>query len=138
MSTLWTPEGEHRVGAPPPTSGETAPPAPSGEPAAAAEAEALREELLAASVEDIVANHCFGLFQLAALHLDAKPPSLDKARLAIDALGGIVDTVGDRLGQHAETLRGALASIRLAFVELSKAGDGDGAGASGDGSAAAP
>jgi hypothetical protein len=31
----------------------------------------------------------------------------------------MVDTLGDRLGESAPTLQGALAQIRLAFVELS-------------------
>ena len=30
----------------------------------------------------------------------------------------MVDTLGDRLGESAPTLQGALAQIRLAFVEL--------------------
>jgi hypothetical protein len=141
VSSLWTPEGEHRVGEsvantdevdrrPPLEEQEEAPPDE-------ADVEALREELLTAPVEDIVANHCFGLFQIAALHLDARPPSLDKARLAIDALGGIVDTVGDRLGPHADTLKGALSSIRLAFVEISKPRDGEGPATPASGDAAA-
>jgi len=84
----------------------------------AAEREALERELAAAPAEDIVANHCFGLFQLAALYLTQSPPDLAKAKLAIDALGAVVDTLGDRLGESAPTLQGALAQIRLAFVEL--------------------
>jgi hypothetical protein len=66
------------------------------------------------------------------LHLGARPPNLEKARLSIDALGGVVDTVGDRLGAHSETLKGALSSIRLAFVEIAKPGDGEGAPSAGD------
>ncbi|MGB9111429.1 MAG: hypothetical protein WCF24_01730 [Acidimicrobiales bacterium] len=127
MSTLWTPEGEHRVSEQTADDADRRPP---GEeraetPADEADVEALREELLAAPVEDIIANHCFGLFELAALHLGASAPNLEKARLAIDALGGVVDTVGDRLGAHSETLKDALSSIRLAFVEISKPRDGE-------------
>lgn len=137
MSSLWTPEGEHRVGESPTSAAQTERLPPSTEHAEAPLSEAdvaeLRRELLAAPVEDIIANHGFGLFQLAALHLDERPPNLEPARLAIDALGGIVDALGDRLGPHADTLRGALSSIRLAFVELSKPRDGEGASASGDG-----
>jgi hypothetical protein len=139
VSTLWTPEGEHRVGEPATKAEASEHRAPAGAErageSAEAEAEQLRQELLAAPVEDIIANHCFGLFQLAALHLDANPPNLDKARLAIDALGGIVDTLGDRLGANAETLKGALSSIRLAYVELSKPNDGESAAAPPGGSA---
>jgi hypothetical protein len=85
----------------------------------AAEREALERELAAAPAEDIVANHCFGLFQLAALYLTQRPPALAKAKLAIDALGAVVDTLSGRLGESAPTLEGALAQVRLAFVELS-------------------
>jgi hypothetical protein len=138
VSSLWTPEGEHRVGEPSASKEQTQDRAPADErragPLDEAEVDALRHELVTAPVEDIVANHCFGLFQLAALHLDEHPPNLEKARLAIDALGGIVDAVGDRLGSHTETLKGALSSIRLAFVELSKP-DGEGVAVSGDGDA---
>ena len=38
-------------------------------------------------VEVVVANHAFGLFELAALHLSLQPPQLDEARVAIDAGG---------------------------------------------------
>ena len=124
MSTLWTPEGEHevagsttqRVPATPPS--EPPPPADQG-PEKDQDLEKLERELVATPVEAIIANHCFGLFQLAALHLSQRPPNLDEARLAIDAFGAIVDTLGERLGESAETLRGALSQARLAFVELS-------------------
>lgn len=75
--------------------------------------------LAAAPAEDVVANHCYGLFELAALHLSQQPPQLEKARLAIDALGFVVDGLGDRLGQHAPALAEGLAQIRLAFVRIS-------------------
>ncbi len=75
-----------------------------------------------------MANHCYGLFELAAVYLSQTPPLLDQARLAIDALGYLVDGLGERLGEAAGTLKDALAQIRLAFVELARAG-GDAAGA---------
>ena len=139
MSSLWTPEGEHRV----PRPGEAAPGAggssgPGGPPPAGAGAEpatisaedlAAEEELLevakhlaAAPAEDVVANHCYGLFELAALHLSQQPPQLDKARLAIDSLGLLVDGLGDRLGQHAGALAEGLSQLRLAFVRIAAAG----------------
>ena len=45
----------------------------------------LEAELAQAPVEVVIANHAFGLFQLAALHLSQQPPQLPQARLAIDA-----------------------------------------------------
>jgi hypothetical protein len=79
------------------------------------------KHLAAAPAEDVVANHCYGLFELGALHLSQLPPQLDKARLAIDALGMIVDGLGERLGQHAPALAEGLSQIRLAFVQISSA-----------------
>ena len=54
-----------------------------------------------------MANHCYGLFELAAVYLSQTPPLLDQARLAIDALGCLVDGLGDRLGEPAGTLNDA-------------------------------
>jgi hypothetical protein len=68
--------------------------------------------------EDVVANHCYGLFELAALHLSQQPPQLEKAQLSIDALGLVVDGLGERLGQHAKPLSDGLTQIRLAFVRI--------------------
>ena len=59
-----------------------------------------------------MANHCYGLFELAALHLSQQPPQLEKARLAIDALGLLVDGLGERLGQHAEGLVDGLSQLQ--------------------------
>ena len=90
----------------------------------AAEEELLEvaKHLAAAPAEDVVANHCYGLFELAALHLSQQPPQLDKARLAIDSLGLLVDGLGDRLGQHATALAEGLSQLRLAFVRIAAAG----------------
>ena len=90
----------------------------------AAEEELLEvaKHLAAAPAEDVVANHCYGLFELAALHLSQQLPQLDKARLAIDALGLLVDGLGDRLGQHAGALTEGLSQLRLAFVRIAAAG----------------
>jgi len=147
VSSLWTPEGEHRVerdDAPPPAAPAESPRAeaePPGEPgdeeALRAEFAELERQLLEAPVEEVIANHCYGLFQLAALHLGQQPPNLDKARLAIDALGGVVDALGARLGEQSQSFVDGLAQLRLAYVQLhgaagNGAAGGDGAGA-GDG-----
>jgi len=90
------------------------------------ELQAARAELAAIPVPDIVANHAVGLWQLAILHLTPDPepdgtpvePRLAEASLAIDALGALVDVLGDRLAPHTETLREAVTQLRLAFVQL--------------------
>jgi hypothetical protein len=89
--------------------------------AAEEELEEVAKHLAAAPAEDVVANHCYGLFELAALHLSQQPPQLDKARLAIDSLGLLVDGLGDRLGQHAGPLAEGLTQLRLAFVRIAAA-----------------
>lgn len=67
----------------------------------------------------VVTNHVMGLYELAAIHLASAPPDLHQARLAIDAVGLLVDGLGDRLGDDADTLAEALSTLRLAFVQLS-------------------
>jgi hypothetical protein len=133
MSTIWTPSGEQPIRREDP-SGQ-APPSPpsrggagpgggdegdlSPEEVAALQAEVQRE-LLEAPAAVVVANHCIGLFQLAALHLDQEQPRLEEARLAIDALGAIVESLGPRLGESERPLQDALANLRMAFVEVQR------------------
>ena len=51
-------------------------------------------------------------------------PDLVQASVAIDALAAIVETLGSRLGDDESTLRDALAQLRLAFVQVTKATGG--------------
>jgi hypothetical protein len=94
-----------------------------------AQMEALRQELANTPAALIVANHAFGLFELAAVHLSEQPPHLEDARLAIDALTALVDNLKGRLGESEGQLAEGLAQLRLAFVQISaaaKAGPADG------------
>lgn len=81
--------------------------------------EELRRQLLATPAAVVIANHAYGLFELAAIHLSEQPPHLDDARLAVDALGALVGALGERLGEAGSALHDALAQIRLAFVQIS-------------------
>jgi len=83
-----------------------------------------RERLSSAPAELIVANHAMGLYELGAIHLSSTPPKLDEASLAIDAFAALVDGLGDRLGPEAGTMRDALASIRMAFVQVKSSVNG--------------
>ncbi len=87
-----------------------------------AEIDQLRTQLLSTPPSVVVANHAYGLFELAALHLSARPPGLDAARLAIDAMGALVEGLTGRLGEAEHSLVQALNQIRLAFVQISSAG----------------
>ena len=75
--------------------------------------------LRATPPEIVVANHVFHLLELAALHLSSEPPQLVQAQLVIDAVAGLLQAVGNRLGEHSELLREGLTQIRLAYVRLS-------------------
>jgi len=78
----------------------------------------MRAELAAAPVEVVVANHCYGLFELAAVYLSQQPPLVDQARLAIDALGCLVDGLEGRLGEGEDALKEGLTNLRLAYVQI--------------------
>ena len=80
--------------------------------------EEARRRVAEAPVEVVITNHVMGLYELAAIHLSAAEPDLAAAALAIDAVGCLVEGLGDRLGPEAATMRDALANIRMAFVEV--------------------
>lgn len=137
MSSLWTPGGEHSVPPSPPPPDRPAPRGPEDvEPSEEEVAQALgemRTRIAATPVVDIITEHAAALLELAVLHLglDADAgtssrhrPNLGEASLAIDAMAGLVEGLGPRLGPHAGHLAAALASLRLAFVRES--GDGSG------------
>ena len=78
----------------------------------------LQQQLANTPAAEVVANHCFGLFELAALHLSLAPPQLAEASVAIDALNAIVEALPGRLGEHEGQLKEGLASLKLAFVQI--------------------
>lgn len=121
MSSLWTPGGERPV---PPPGGDGPDGEGDGSDRPLTEAEvaeqmaALRDELAKTPAAAIVANHAYGIFELAALHLSLQPPQLSEAQLAIDALTALVDGLPGRLGEHEAELKSALAQLKLAFVQI--------------------
>lgn len=78
----------------------------------------VRRQLAEVPASVVVTNHVMGLYELAAIHLSADPPDLVQAALAIDSVACLVDSLGDRLGDGASTMRDALANIRIAFVQI--------------------
>ncbi|HVF76589.1 MAG TPA: hypothetical protein VM938_16250 [Acidimicrobiales bacterium] len=119
MSTIWTPGGEVPVGGgPEPAAGAAGEPGPVDEAEFEAKMDQLRQQLAEAPAEVVIANHCFGMFELAAIHLSLQPPKLAEAQLAIDALGAVIEGLAGRLGEEEQQLRDGLAQLRLAFVQI--------------------
>jgi hypothetical protein len=83
--------------------------------------EETRRRLAGVPAEVVITNHVMGLYELAAIHLGANPPDLGQAALAIDAVGCLVEGLGERIGPEYETLNVALSNIRLAFVQIKNA-----------------
>jgi hypothetical protein len=111
MSSLWTPSGEHlpekeREG------GDQPPPAPQ------AEIDAIRRQLASTPAEIVMANHFYGIFELATIYLSQTPPMLFEARLAIDGLGSLLDGLKGRLGEAEPSLLEGLSQVRLAYVQV--------------------
>jgi hypothetical protein len=122
MGSLWTPSGEHfpKKEGPDGAGGLPGGGAGGGEDDAEAQAslDAMRAQLANTPAEIVVANHCYGLFELAAIYLSQSPPMLFEARLAIDGLGYLLDGLQGRLGEAEVSLRESLSQLRLAFVRL--------------------
>jgi uncharacterized protein with GYD domain len=119
VSSLWTPDGEHSL----PEGDDdddqaTVREVSEAERRVAEELSEARRRVAEVPVEEVVANHAMGLFELAAIHLSQQPANLADASLAIDSLGYLVEGLGDRLGENAGILRDALAQIRMAFVQV--------------------
>ena len=78
----------------------------------------LRSELQDANPAIVIANHCYGLFELAAVYLSAVPAKLAEAQVAIDALALLIEGLGERLAPANVELADGLASLRLAYVQI--------------------
>ncbi|MGH9224655.1 MAG: hypothetical protein ACRD2W_12955 [Acidimicrobiales bacterium] len=135
MSTIWTPSGERPIGREPDPQPQAATPGqtPSGagddlseptEEELAAHFAAVQQQLLATPASVVIANHCIGLFQLAVLHLEQDPPNLSDAKLAIDGMAAVVETLGPRLGEEEPPMREALTQLRLAYVQRQRMAGG--------------
>ena len=130
MSTFWTPSGERpipREEAPVASQPAAEPYGPGEEPLdeeMQAELLAMQQQMLRTPAAIVVANHCIGLIELAALHLGQDPPTLAEAQVAIDALAGMIDAVGPRMGENGPPLRQALNQMRMAYIEARNATPG--------------
>ena len=130
MSTIWTPSGERPIRREPEPPPQAAAPSPledddlrePTEEELAAHFAAVQRQLLETPASVVIANHCIGLFQLAVLHLEQEPANFPDAKLAIDGMGAIVETLGPRLGEEEAPMREALSQLRLAYVQRQRMG----------------
>ena len=80
-----------------------------------------RARILATEASTVVANHAFGIYELAAIHLTADEPKLSEAQVAIDALNALVQGLAGRLGENETVLTDALQQAQLLFVQRTEA-----------------
>ena len=131
--SIWTPHGEHdvpeerndgtdpdEVSANPPGFDDLTPEEQEQARMMAAELAEVRKRLSETPAEDVIANHVMGIYELAAIHLSNEPPSIDSAKIAIDAMSAILTGLQGRLGQNENVLREALQQIQVAFVQISE------------------
>ena len=78
----------------------------------------MRRQLAGTPADVVIANHCYGLFELAAVYLSQMPPMLPKARLAIDAMTAVIEGLEGRLGDSEPQLLEGLSQLRLAYVQI--------------------
>lgn len=116
--SLWTPDGEHPI---PPAGGAPADDLTEEQQeqarVMAKEMAEARAQLLEAEVATVITNHALGIYELAALHITAEKPDMVEARLAVDALGALVEGLSGRLGDGEPTLVEALANIKIGYVQ---------------------
>jgi hypothetical protein len=80
-------------------------------------AEKFAEQIRQLKIEDIVLSTMSTLGQLAYAKLDAK--DLDQARLAIDAIAALLQTVEGRVeAQALRDFKQLLANVRLGFASM--------------------
>ena len=80
----------------------------------------VRQRILETPVEAMVVQHLIGLFEIAAIHLNAENPDLSSVRLAIDAMDGALSAAEGRLGDAEEAMQQMLHQARMAYVQVSQ------------------
>jgi hypothetical protein len=79
------------------------------------EARRMVEEIRRVPSADWVLSNLMTLVNVASVKLEAG--DLDGAQLAIDALGGILDAVGSRLGENEAPLRQVATQLKMAYAQ---------------------
>jgi hypothetical protein len=76
----------------------------------------VQRQLLSVPAAQIIVNHLMGLYELAAVHLDQPEPQFEEARLAIDAMGALLEVTQHRLGEAGTEMREALTVLQTFYV----------------------
>ncbi len=133
--SLWTPDGEHEVTKETnrnpdhrvedenelneiPGFDDLTPDQQEQARAMAAELAAARERLSQTPAAEVIANHVMGIYELAAIHLSSDVPNLSEAKVAIDAMSGIVASLVGRLRENENVIKDALQQIQMAYVQM--------------------
>ncbi len=126
--SIWTPSGEYELsGTDGAESGEELESAdspqeeltPEEQAALASEFEEAKQRISETPVDQIITTHIIGLYELAVIHLQKDPPDLKSAKIAVNAMAGIVEGVAEDLQEYEEAMRSALTEIQMAFVKAS-------------------
>lgn len=133
--SLWTPGGEHEINREAtdnpsddfdsdtelddlPGFDELTPEQQEQAKAMAAELAEARQRLSQTPAAEVIANHVMGIYELAAIHLSSDIPNLEEAKVAIDAMSGIVGSLDGRLGDNEIVIKDALQQIQMAYVQI--------------------
>ncbi len=125
--SIWTPSGEYELSATDseesseePESADSPPElTPEEQSALASEFEEAKQRISETPVDQIITTHIIGLYELAVIHLQKDPPDLESAKIAVNAMSGIVEGVAEDLQEYEEAMRNALTEIQMAFVKAS-------------------
>lgn len=87
------------------------------------EFEQTKKQIAEAPVEQIISTHVIGLYELAVIHLQQEVPNLEAAKIAIDAMAGLLDGVEGQIGEPEEPMKKLLSDLQMAFVKLNQQED---------------
>jgi hypothetical protein len=110
---VWTPEQEPETGGAAPGGAE--PSERVWTPEQEAEAQRIAEEIARVPALDWVLSSCMTLTNVAAVKLDQG--DLEGSQLAIDALDGLMGSLGSRLGANEAPLKQVLAQLKMTYAQ---------------------
>ncbi len=130
--SIWTPSGEHEITKEPlEEDGQATTEVEDLSPEEQAaqqkkmqkEFEQTKKQIAEAPVEQIISTHVIGLYELAVIHLQQEVPNLEAAKIAIDAMAGLLDGVEGQIGEPEEPMKKLLSDLQMAFVKLNQQED---------------